>query len=280
MLDATVGLAGHARHFLEAVGQSGRLIGLDVDPGSLEIAKDRLGSLAKHAELIHANFERFDEELAALGIDGVDVMLADLGVSSAQLADAGRGLSFNEDGPLDMRLDPSLEVTAADLVNRLSERELSDLIFYNSQERFSRRIARRICQVRREGRITTAKALARVVAGAVGVDPASRKSKIHPATRTFLAFRIAVNHELESLDSFLAKAPQYLKPGGRIGIISFHSLEDGRVKQSFRRGKADGVYEILTKKPVTADQEERSANPRSRSAKLRVAKRTECGIIG
>ena len=230
--------------------------------------------------MIHANFERFDEELASLSIDGVDVMLADLGVSSAQLADSARGLSFNEDGPLDMRLDPNLEVTAADLVNRLSERELSDLIFYNSQERLSRRIARRICQVRREGRITTAKALATVVAGAVGVNPASRKSKIHPATRTFLAFRIAVNRELESLDSFLAKAPHYLKLGGRIGIISFHSLEDGRVKQSFRRGKADDVYEILTKKPVTADQEERSANPRSRSAKLRVAKRIEGGIIG
>lgn len=280
MLDATVGLAGHARHFLEAVGQSGRLIGLDVDPGSLEIARDRLGPLSEQAELIHANFERFDEELASLSIDGVDVMLADLGVSSAQLADSARGLSFNEDGPLDMRLDPNLEVTAADLVNRLSERELSDLIFYNSQERLSRRIARRICQVRREGRITTAKALATVVAGAVGVNPASRKSKIHPATRTFLAFRIAVNRELESLDSFLAKAPHYLKLGGRIGIISFHSLEDGRVKQSFRRGKADDVYEILTKKPVTADQEERSANPRSRSAKLRVAKRIEGGIIG
>jgi 16S rRNA (cytosine1402-N4)-methyltransferase len=211
--------------------------------------------------------------LAEVGVERVDVLLADLGISSAQLDDPLRGLSFQQDGPLDMRLDDRLEETAEDIVNRMRERELADLIFYNSQERFSRRIAKRICYVRKGGRIKRTGELMEIVCAAIGAQPDSRKSKIHPATRVFQALRIAVNREMEHLETLLSKAPAVLRPGGRIGVISFHSLEDGMVKRDFRARKAEGVYEILTKRPVIAEEEERDRNPRSRSAKLRVARR-------
>jgi 16S rRNA (cytosine1402-N4)-methyltransferase len=199
------------------------------------------------------------------------VLFADLGVSSTQLEDASRGFSFQRDGPLDMRMDPRLEVTAADLVNRLKERQLGDLFYHNAQEFRARRIARRICEARRDKRITRTGQLVRIVAGALGVDADSRRAKIHPATRTFMALRIAVNQEITNLESLLAAAPERLRPGGRIGIIAFHSVEDKPVKMDFRRRKNDGIYRIVTKKPVTADAEERRSNPRARSAKLRVA---------
>ena len=208
-----------------------------------------------------------------MGVGGVDVLLADLGVSSTQLDDAARGFSFQRDGPLDMRMDPRLTVTAADLVNRLKERELGDLLYYNAQEMASRKIARRVCHVRREGRITTTGRLAEIVAAALRVDPASRKAKIHPATRTFLALRMAVNDESPRLLQLLAGAPDILNPEGRIGVIAFHSVEDKPVKTDFRQRKAEGIYRIVTKKPVVASPEERRSNPRSRSAKLRVAVR-------
>ena len=275
VVDATVGWGGHAALLAKLAGERGTLVGLDVDGANLPAAGERLADLPVRVVLRQRNFAELPEALAEVGAARVDVILADLGVSSMQLDNPSRGFSFSTDGPLDMRMDKGLGTTAADLVNRLRESELADLIYQNSQERLSRRIARRICAARREGRITRTRQLADLVASAVGVDPSSRRSKIHPATRTFQALRIAVNNELDSLEALLDCAPGCLKAGGRIGVISFHSLEDGRVKANFRRNKAAGLYEVVTKKPVTADREERQANPRSRSAKLRVAIRTD-----
>ena len=273
VVDATVGLGGHARLLAESVGRDGRLIGLDVDPANLEAAGGRLKDRGCRVELIHENFAELRAVLDSMGVDRVDVLFADLGVSSTQLDEAERGFSFNRDGPLDMRMDPRLTDTAADLVNRLKERELSDLLYFNAQETLSRRITRRICSERREGRITSTGQLARIVARAVGVDPRSRKAKIHPATRTFMALRMAVNSEIPCLERWLDAAPDLLKPGGRIGVIAFHSVEDKAVKLNFRKRKAASIYQIVTKKPVVAGPAERRANPRSRSAKLRVAMR-------
>jgi len=275
VVDATVGWGGHATLLARLAGEHGTLLGLDVDGASLSVAGERLADLPARVILRQRNFAELPEVLAEVGAAHVDVILADLGVSSSQLDDPNRGFSFSADGPLDMRMGEGLGTTAADLVNRLGESELADLIYQNGQEHRSRRIARRICAARRGGRITRTRQLADLVASAVGVDPSSRRSKIHPATRTFQALRIAVNNELDSLEALLDWAPGCLKAGGRIAVISFHSLEDGRVKASFRRNKAAGLYEVVTKKPVTADREERQANPRSRSAKLRVAIRTD-----
>jgi 16S rRNA (cytosine1402-N4)-methyltransferase len=203
----------------------------------------------------------------------VDVLLADLGVSSTQLDQAARGFSYREDGPLDMRMDARLTKTASDIVNSLRERELADLIYYNSQEMKSRRIARRICEVRKASRITTTARLVQIIGEALHVNPNSRKSKIHPATKTFQALRMAVNGEVPALTALLESAPDVLKPGGRFGVIAFHSVEDKPVKLDFRHRKNEREYTILTKKPVTATEEERETNRRSRSAKLRVARR-------
>ncbi|UCE61261.1 MAG: 16S rRNA (cytosine(1402)-N(4))-methyltransferase RsmH [Phycisphaerales bacterium] len=273
VLDCTVGLGGHACLFAEALADTGTLIGIDVDPESLDVARERLSQAGCRVELLQANFAEVREVLESVDVSRVDVVFADLGVSSPQLDMPARGFSFQRDGPLDMRMDPRLTVTAADLVNRLKERELSDVLYYNAQEMASRRISRQICQVRREGRITTTARLAKVVADALKVDPESRKSKIHPATRTFQALRMEVNSEIQRLEQLLAVAPDVLNPQGRIGVIAFHSVEDKPVKMDFRRRKAEGVYSILTKKPVVADTDERRSNPRSRSAKLRVAVR-------
>ncbi len=274
MVDATVGSGGHAALLAERIGKEGVLIGLDVDPSSLEISRQVLSGCLPRIELVQANFAELPGVLHGLDIERVDVLLADLGVSSAQLDDPTRGLSFQSDGPLDMRLDPRLRIKASDLINRLSEKELGDVFYENAQEFAGRRIARRICEVRREGRITTTGRLASAVADALGVDPQSRKSKIHPATRAFLALRMAVNDEVPNLEALLRAAPGILRPGGRIGVIAFHSVEDKVVKMQFRAGSNEGIYEILTKKPVVAGEPERQANPRSRSAKFRVARRT------
>lgn len=273
VVDATVGLGGHARILAEALGSEGTLIGLDMDPANLDRARRTLADAGPRVELIHANFAELPSALASVGVATIDVLLADLGVSSTQLDEAQRGFSFQREGPLDMRMDPRSTVKAADLVNRLSEKELGDLLYFNAQEFAGRKIARRICEVRREGRITTTTRLAEIVAGAVGVDPESRKSKIHPATRTFLALRMAVNEEIANLEALLEAAPSLMKPDGRVGVIAFHSVEDKAVKTTFRRGKNEGIYRIATKKPVVADEDERRSNPRSRSAKLRVAVR-------
>jgi len=275
IVDATVGLGGHARALAEAAGPAGVIIGLDVDPANLDQARRRLEGVPADLKLYHANFRELDDVLSAEKVDRVDAILADLGVASTQLDEPTRGFSFMRDGPLDMRMDPRLETTAADLVNRLKERELSDLLFYNAQEMKSRHIARHICEARKAKRITTTLALVDVVCAALRVNPVSRRSKIHPATRTFQALRMAVNDELGALHALLQAAPRRLAAGGRIAVISFHSVEDKPVKQDFRQRKNERVYDILTKKPVTATAAERDANPRSRSAKLRAAVRLE-----
>ena len=278
VLDATLGHGGHSLLLARAIGPSGRLIGLDVDPLNLERARERLERELPEAErprmdLLRANFAEMEAVLDRLGVKRVDVLLADLGVSTDQLLDPQRGLTFSEDAPLDMRLDDRLPTSASDLVNALSENELADLLFFNAQERFSRRIARRICQARREGRIRRTSELVRLVCSAYGVSPEARGERIHPATRTFLALRMAVNRELENLGELLRSARRRLSVGGRVGIISFHSGEDRIVKQEFLDQKRAGVYEIRTKKPVSPTPEEVRSNPRSRSAKLRVAVR-------
>lgn len=274
VLDATVGGAGHAHLLGEAIGSEGTLIGFDVDPSSLEMARERLADCDCRVELIQRNFGDIRAGLAQVGVGRVDVLFADLGVSSLQLDNAERGFSFQSDGPLDMRMDPRLTTTAADLVNRTRERELADLFYYNTQEMASRRIARRICSARRDGRITTTGQLARIVVSALhGARSSSRWAKIHPATRTFLALRMAVNDEIGCLHALLDAAPDVLNPGGRIGIIAFHSVEDKPVKLDFRKRKGEEIYRIVTTRPVIADPEERRRNPRCRSAKFRVAVR-------
>jgi 16S rRNA (cytosine1402-N4)-methyltransferase len=263
IVDATVGGGGHARLIAEGVGPTGRLIGLDQDTAMLELARPALNGLP--VTLVHANFDQLRQVLDAQQIPAVDSVLADLGFSSDQLADPKRGLSFQQPGPLDMRLDPAQGEPASALLHRLNERDLADLIYQFGEERFSRRIARRIVETRRTSRIETTEQLADLIRSCV---PRSRGHAIDPATRTFQALRIAVNDELGALDRLLAALPRCVKPGGRAVIISFHSLEDRRVKQAFRDKK---MWEALTRKPIQASDEETRDNPRARSAKLRAA---------
>ncbi len=270
VVDCTLGLGGHAQLLLEGSPDL-RVVGLDVDEENLAVASRRLAVYGDRVRLVQANFSRLSEVLAEMGEAKVGAILADLGTSSNQLADPARGLSFEVEGPLDMRLDRRLRVTAADLVNGLPEGELADLLYVQSQERGSRRIARRICQARRQGRLNSTVMLARLVASVLGGDPASRRSRIHPATRTFMALRMAVNRETESLGRLLKQAPSCLGVGGRVVVISFHSVEDRLVKGDFRDRRRAGAYRVLTTKPIVAGAREREENPRSRSAKLRVA---------
>jgi 16S rRNA (cytosine1402-N4)-methyltransferase len=261
-VDCTVGGGGHTRLIAQRVG-TGRVVGLDQDPAMLELAKPRLEGFP--VELVHANFDQLAEVLAARDIARVDGVFADLGFSSDQLSRAERGLSFREDGPLDMRLDPTAGATAAHLVNTMSEAGLADVFWEFGEERHSRRVARRIVERRAEKPFATTTDLAEVVRRCV-----PRSGGIDPATRVFQALRIAVNDELGALDRLLALLPKVVKPGGRAGVISFHSLEDRRVKHAFR---APGVWRAVNKKPVEAGAAETAANPRARSAKLRVAVR-------
>ena len=270
LVDCTLGLGGHAGLLLER-HEGMRLIAMDADERNLTLARSHLSEFADRIHLVQADFADLAEVLADLGVPKVDGVLADLGVSSNQLADAELGLSFEVDGPLDMRLDRRGKTTAADLVNGMSEGALSDLLYFQSQERRSRRIARRICQVRRQGRINSTVMLARLVAAAVGENPDAHHGRIHPATRTFLALRMSVNREVESLGRLLDQLPNVLREQGRAVIISFHSGEDRLVKVDFRSRAREGVYRLLTKKPMVAEEDERRRNPRSRSAKLRVA---------
>jgi 16S rRNA (cytosine1402-N4)-methyltransferase len=274
ILDGTVGLGGHALALLPRIMPGGRYIGIDLDEEMLREARDRLSGLTPSGlGLFKANFVDFPEVLTRLGVREVDHMLFDLGVNSAQLADPARGFSFEREGPLDMRFDRDQQRRAVDLVNALSEKELADLFYSYAQEGGSRKIARRICQVRHGGRITSTLALARAVESAVGGRHGLRPGKIHPATRVFQALRIAVNAELDNLRAVLEKALEFLAPGGKLAVISFHSGEDGIVKQFMRTARAAGTMEEITRRPVIADREERQANPRSRSAKLRVGRR-------
>jgi len=274
-IDATVGLGGHSYEIAKRLGAPGHLIGLDKDPAALERAKSVLGpsSLAvgqtdwPRITLRHQSFGEIANDQQPATIDG---LLADIGVSSLQLSDAARGFSFQADGPLDMRMDPQSERTAEQVVNHLDERELADVIYEFGEERRSRRIARAIVRSRP---IRSTAHLADVISAAARpMNQAERR--IHPATRTFQALRIFVNRELDELKALLDAAPRILKPGGRVVVISFHSLEDRIVKDAFREGGIkDRYYRVLTKKPVMASEEEQDRNPRARSAKLRAAER-------
>lgn len=271
--DVTVGHGGHSRLLGQMLGPEGKILGLDVDPKSIDRAHLTLSRLPCQVTLVRANFSRLAEVMREHGMEQADLILADLGFCSAQLEDPQRGLSFQGDMPLDMRLDERLTTTAADLVNRLDQESLANLIYKYGEDRASRRIARFIVEHRQREPIRTTGRLASIVSQAL-YRPGKRSShRIHPATRTFQALRIAVNDEISNLRRLLEAAPALLAPGGLLAIISFHSLEDREVKNNFRQNKTDGIYEILTKKPIEADMEEIRVNPRSRSAKLRMARR-------
>ena len=267
-VDATTGAGGHARLIAERVGPTGRLIGLDQDPTMLERAKARLDGLP--VTLVHANFDQLVPALASVGVKEVDGVLADLGFASDQMDAAERGLSFQQDGPLDMRLDPTAGETAADLIARLSEYDLAKIFFEFGEERHSRRVAKKIVETRKQTPLHTTRQLADLVRSCV---PREKGRSFDPATRVFQGLRIAVNDELGSLERLLVQLARIVRPGGRVGIISFHSLEDRRVKHAFQDRD---TWEPLTKKPVTAGDDEVRNNPRARSAKLRVARRQIC----
>lgn len=275
VVDVTAGGGGHLSLLAEAVGPSGRVIGLDRDPRAHE-ASAAGGVASRYADrvtLVRAAFSELEHVLAERSIDGVDGLLADIGVSSMQLDESGRGFSFREDGPLDMRMDPDHGESAWELLARLDENEIADVLYQYGEEHRSRRVARAIKRAWPLPDSTLA--LADVVARALG----GKRGRLHPATKSFQALRIAVNHELDELDALLDALPRVLAPGGRAAIISFHSLEDRRVKRAFQtwsRAQPDGSpppLRLLTKRPVVASDEEIARNPRARSAKLRVAER-------
>jgi 16S rRNA (cytosine1402-N4)-methyltransferase len=280
-VDATVGAGGHAWGILEASAPDGQLLALDKDPQALAIASQRLSVYHPRVILVHASYTQLREELRRIGWTRVNGIVFDLGVSSMQLDQAERGFSFLGDGLLDMRFDPTTGMSAADLVNTLSEDELTELIWRYGEERYARRIAREICRSRP---LHTTMQLAQVVERAAG----GQRERIHPATRTFQALRIAVNDELRALEQALPVAVESLISGGRLAVISFHSLEDRIVKQFFRRESKDCIcppeqpvctcnhhatLREITRKPILPSSEEIEANPRARSAKLRVAEK-------
>jgi 16S rRNA (cytosine1402-N4)-methyltransferase len=276
-LDCTVGYSGHAEKLIQASGSGSRLIGLDRDEVAIAASQKRLARFGDRAILRHGHFVDLKQHLAAIGIEKVDGILFDLGVSSVQLEDPARGFSFRGDGPLDMRMDQSMSGTAAGLINRWTETQLADTIFQFGEERFSRRIARAIVRARERQPLATTKELVSAIEGAV---PANyRHGRIHCATRTFQAFRIAVNQELDCLEPALRDAVDVLSPGGRLCVISFHSLEDRIVKHTFRAlsGKDNPALTVLTKRPQVPTSKESEMNPRSRSAKLRAAQRVFTG---
>ncbi|MBL98760.1 MAG: 16S rRNA (cytosine(1402)-N(4))-methyltransferase [Rhodopirellula sp.] len=265
ILDGTLGGGGHTSLAAKLVGSDGLVIGLDRDADAITRCESSLKGLP--VVLAQSNFADAPEILQQLNITKVDAILLDLGLSSDQLEDRERGFSFNSDGPLDLRFDKHSGEPAYRLVQRLKQEHLANLIYEFGEERLSRKIARRLIAMRNRTKLVSAKDIAGVI---YGCYPNPRKQKIHPATRTFQALRIAVNQELKSLEIALRRLPEYLRVGGIFSIISFHSLEDRRVKQAFRD---DTRLEVLTKKPLTASDAELNRNPRSRSAKLRVARR-------
>jgi 16S rRNA (cytosine1402-N4)-methyltransferase len=267
-VDATVGTGGHALEIVRRL-TTGRLVAMDRDPEALEIAGERLKAYERQVILVHTDFSRIDEVIAANGLPPVDGVVADLGVSSLQLDRAERGFSFRGAGPLDMRMDGGSSETAEEIVNYWPEKDLADLLYHNAEERDSRRIARAIVRARP---LRDTEHLATVVAGALRKRG---RQRLHPATKTFLALRIAVNRESEELEQFLTRTPATLSSEGRWVILSYHSLEDRLVKHAFQRYAAQGVLRILTKKVIQAGAEEVAMNPRARSAKMRVAEK--CG---
>lgn len=282
-IDATVGGGGHAAEILAVSAPKGALLGLDLDPAALEIAQAELAPYAGRFQLVHSSFAHLEAVARKRGFVPVDGVLFDLGLSSLQLADPDRGLSFMTEGPLDMRFDPTASgPTAGDLVNELTAAELADVLYRYGEERQSRRIAQAIVDARP---LHTTTELASVIEGTVG----RRRGRLHPATLTFQALRIAVNDELGALETALPQAVGVLAPGGRVAVISFHSLEDRIVKRFMRRESRDCIcppelpvckcdhratLRVITRKPIRPTEDEINANPRSRSARLRVAERT------
>lgn len=272
-LDCTIGLGGTAERILEVSEPDGILIGIDQDPRAVAHAEERLRAYKSRVTLFCENFRHVTSVVNAAQIKHVDGILFDLGVSSAQLDQPERGFSFQQDGPLDMRMNPTQGPSVEDLVNTLPETQLAHLIQTFGEERYARRVARAIVSARSRAPLRTTTELAQVIRQAV---PRSyRYGRLHPATRTFQAFRLAVNNELEALATALTEVPDLLAPGGRLCVISFHSLEDRVVKQSFRSlaQAASDQWAVLTKKPIVPSPEERTTNPRARSAKLRVLER-------
>lgn len=271
-VDGTLGMAGHAEAILRSLGSAGRLLGLDVDPESLKAAQGRLQPFEDRTVTRRVNFRGLQEVLRELRWDEVDGMLFDLGISSVQLGDPARGLSFQEEGPLDMRLDPTLAETAASLLARIDEEQLAAALREFGEARHAKRISRYLIHDIKSGRIQSTRDLAGFCERVVG-----RRGKAHPATRVFLALRALVNEELEALRDLLRTAPALLAPGGRLAVISFHSLEDRAVKTAFkeRAQTPDGErrYRIVTRKPIVPGPSEQRENPRARSAKLRVLER-------
>jgi 16S rRNA (cytosine1402-N4)-methyltransferase len=280
-VDGTVGAGGHARGILERISPGGRLLGLDRDPAALEIAKSRLDEYGNQVVLIHSSYTEIKSHLNNLNWKTVDGILLDLGLSSLQLEDSERGFSFQASGPLDMRFDPAQQLSAADLINYSTREELANIIFKYGEERYARKIADAIIANRP---LATTQELADIIAHVIG----KTTSRIHPATRTFQALRIAVNHELDALEAFLPPALDALKTGGRLAVIAFHSLEDRIVKGFFRKESSDCIcpaeiphcvcghtaqVKELTRRPIRPEEKEILENPRSRSAKLRVVEK-------
>ena len=274
MVDATVGQGGHSLLFGRTLGPEGVLIGLDVDKESIQRAHLKLKELSCKVVLIRANFSQISGILSEQGIEKIDFILADLGLCSAQLADARRGLSFLQDMPLDMRIDERLKTTAADIIKEMPEKELADLIYKFGEDRASRRIARFIVRGRQERAITTTGQLAAIICKALHRPAGKKRTRIHPATRTFQALRIAVNDELGNLEKLLETAPKLLSENGRIAVISYHSLEDRLVKNNFKENKKENVYCDFTRKPIVPSRQEIAGNARARSAKLRIAQKS------
>jgi 16S rRNA (cytosine1402-N4)-methyltransferase len=273
IVDATMGTAGHSLKIAEGILPKGLLVGIDRDQESLEIAKARLGDYAHNTKFIHANFCDIDRVLKDIGIKKVDGVLMDLGVSSYQLENPERGFSFQNEGPLDMRLDRTSYISAYDLVNNLNEEEISSLLWSFGEERWHNRIARFLVQERQKHPISTTSQLSQIVMRALPHRYRYRHYRIHPATRTFQAVRIAVNRELETLEQALDKVIELLNRGGRICVVSFHSLEDRIVKFNFRKSAGLEKMKIITPKPLTPTHSEIEINPSSRSAKMRVGER-------
>jgi 16S rRNA (cytosine1402-N4)-methyltransferase len=273
IVDATFGFGGHSRRIMERIGEAGSLIAIDRDQESMALARESLGDLSNRIRFANGNFSDLDIILKGLNIDRIDGILFDLGISSFQLSDTQRGFSFQSDGPLDMRLDRNSYISASDLVNNLKEEELSQLLRDFGQERWHNRIARLVVQERTRRPIITTKQLSDIVISAIPPKYRRFHYRIHPATRTFQAVRIAVNRELESLEVAITKAIGLMNSGARICVISFHSLEDRIVKFAFKKFASEGAIKILTPKPLTPKESETQDNPRSRSAKFRVAEK-------
>jgi len=271
LVDGTLGLGGHSKTLARHLGARGKIIGVDRDKESIEKAKENLKDVQTPIQFVYDDFRNLDAVLDHLGIDQVDAMLFDFGVSSFQLDDAQRGFSLKADGPLDMRMDQENWISASDLVNSLSEREISAILKNFGEERWHHRIARSIVNRRSQRPIVSTNDLKDIVLKAMPAH--QRRQKIHPATRTFQALRIAVNRELESIELVLDKCLDYLRPGGRVAVLSFHSLEDRIVKHKFRQFKKEGRGDILTKKPLRPTEEESRDNSRARSARLRGIRR-------